>query len=220
MDTNYQIKLENICKSYGKHEVLKDINLKIPQGDFLCIFGKSGGGKSTLLNIIGALETYEKGNMTAFNVENPVNKKKSALYLRREKIAYLFQSFALVEKMTVLENMMLAAKYSKVKDKNVAIHDALVKMGISDKIKSKIYELSGGEQQRVAMARNMIKPCELILADEPTGSLDKTNKELVMNTLQEENERGKTVVVVSHDYDFTKIAKRSLRVEEGRLNPI
>ncbi|HEK9805521.1 TPA: ATP-binding cassette domain-containing protein, partial [Streptococcus equi subsp. equi] len=129
----------------------------------------------------------------------PIKAPKVGELLRREKIAYLFQNFALVEKMTVEENMMLAAKYNQEKNKKNLIEAALNKMGISDKLKSKVYELSGGEQQRVALARNMIKPFEIMLADEPTGSLDYENKKIVIDTLIRLNDEGKTIVVVSHD---------------------
>ena len=126
--------------------------------------------------------------------------------MRRYKIAYLFQNFALVEKTTVKENLLLALRYARVKDKTRAMEEALTHLGVADKMNSKIFELSGGEQQRIALARNLIKPFDILLADEPTGSLDRENKEIVMRNLLELNRKGKTVVVVSHDDDFRKIA--------------
>ncbi|HEK9508795.1 TPA: ATP-binding cassette domain-containing protein, partial [Streptococcus equi subsp. equi] len=151
----------------------------------------------------------DSGSVTCFSNRDPIKAPKVGELLRREKIAYLFQNFALVEKMTVEENMMLAAKYNQEKNKKNLIEAALNKMGISDKLKSKVYELSGGEQQRVALARNMIKPFEIMLADEPTGSLDYENKKIVIDTLIRLNDEGKTIVVVSHDKDFEKVAHKN-----------
>ena len=217
MGNEVQISLKNVNKSFGAHHVLKDINLNINEGDFICIFGKSGGGKTTLLNIIGTLESYDSGDMSSFAKLNPIKKKKDCELLRRNNIAYLFQNFALVEKMTVEENMKLAVKYNKAKNKKELIQTALDKMGVGDKLKSKVYELSGGEQQRVAIARNMVKPFDIMLADEPTGSLDDENKSIVIDTLLALNNEGKTIVVVSHDKDFKKIASKSYLISEGKL---
>ncbi len=217
MNSLAQVSLRNVNKSFGAHHVLKDVNLDINEGDFICIFGKSGGGKTTLLNIIGTLESYDSGDMSSFAKLNPIKKKKDCELLRRNNIAYLFQNFALVEKMTVEENMKLAVKYNKAKNKKELIQTALDKMGVGDKLKSKVYELSGGEQQRVAIARNMVKPFDIMLADEPTGSLDDENKQMVMGTLLALNKEGKTIVVVSHDKDFKKIASKSYLISEGKL---
>ena len=215
-----QIVLRDVSKKFGNHRVLENINLDICQGEFVCIFGKSGGGKTTLLNIIGTLEDYDSGRVFCFSKQDPVKNKKIGEILRREKIAYLFQNFALVEKMTVEENMLLATKYNKEKNKPKIIEDALSKMGVLDKLKSKVYELSGGEQQRVALARNMVKPFEIMLADEPTGSLDYENKKIVSDTLIQLNSEGKTIVVVSHDKDFEKIAHKSYIIENASIKEI
>ena len=216
-DVDTQILMKNITKKYGEHLILENIDLQIRKGDFICIFGKSGGGKSTLLNIIGTLENYDSGDLISFSKQNPIRSVKDRDYLRREKIAYLFQNFALVENMTVEENMKLAIKYRKVKDKAGCITSALRAMGVSDKLKSKVFELSGGEQQRVAMARNMVKPFEILLADEPTGSLDYENKMIVIEALIRLNREEKTIVVVSHDKDFEQIAKKSYLIENASI---
>ena len=217
MSNEAQISLKNVNKSFGAHHVLNDVNIDINKGDFICIFGKSGGGKTTLLNILGTLETYDNGEMRSFEKLDPIKKKKECELLRRNNIAYLFQNFALVEKMTVEDNMKLAVKYNKTKNKKELIQNALDKMGVGDKLKFKVYELSGGEQQRVAIARNMVKPFDIMLADEPTGSLDDENKQMVMGTLLALNKEGKTIVVVSHDKDFKKIASKSYLISEGKL---
>lgn len=215
-----QISLKNISKKYGNHKILENINLDIYQGDFICIFGKSGGGKTTLLNIIGTLEEYDEGELICFSKHNPIRNVKESELLRRYKIAYLFQNFALVDNMTVQENLNLAVKYSRSTDKKSIIKKALMNMGIEDKLKSKIFELSGGEQQRVALARNMVKPYEIMLADEPTGSLDSENKKIVIDTLVKLNKLGKTIIVVSHDKEFEKIAHKNYIIENGTLKKL
>jgi len=212
-----QISLKNIDKSYGSHEILKNVNLDIYPKDFITIFGKSGSGKSTLLNILGTLEGYDKGEMISFSNVNPYQDKKNSMILRREKIAYLFQNFALVENMTVKENIDIALRYSDYKNDKAKIDQVLDKLGIANKINNKIYELSGGEQQRVAMARVLLKPYEILLADEPTGSLDDFNKDILIRLLQEENSKGKTVVVVSHDKDFKDISKLTFEIVDKHL---
>lgn len=215
-----QIILKDIRKNYGSRRILDGVSMEISQGDFICIFGKSGGGKSTLLNIMGTLETYDGGTVRCFSIDEPIRNSRKGEELRRHKIAYLFQNFALVDRMTVRENMLLASKYATVKNKKKAIEEALAKVGMAEKMNARVFELSGGEQQRVALARNLIKPFEILLADEPTGSLDRENKELVMRNLLALNNEGKTVVVVSHDEDFRKISKKNFVIEGGNIRRI
>lgn len=215
-----QITLKDITKNYGSRRILDGINMEISQGDFICIFGKSGGGKSTLLNIMGTLETYDVGAVRCFSIDDPVKNSRKGAELRRYKIAYLFQNFALVDRMTVKENMLLASRYASIKNKNEAIEEALSRVGIEEKLNSKVFELSGGEQQRVALARNLVKPFEILLADEPTGSLDRDNKEMVIKNLLALNDEGKTVVVVSHDEDFKRIAKKNYVIKDGKIQQI
>lgn len=216
-DGSAQIVLNNIVKKYGERTILDSVNMEIYPGEFVCIFGKSGGGKSTLLNIIGTLDTYDQGTLSCFSIKDPIKSEKKSEMLRREKVAYLFQNFALVERMTVEENMRMAAKYSKDSGGDEVIKAALERMGVECKLKSKVFELSGGEQQRVALARNMVKPYEIMLADEPTGSLDAENKAVVMSALEELNRKGKTIVVVSHDKDFINVAKKVYYISGGKL---
>lgn len=215
-----QIRLENINKSYGKHKILENLNISIFPEDFITIIGASGSGKSTLLNILGTLEDYDSGELESFGYKDPVKDYKNSMILRREKIAYLFQNFALIENMTVKENLDIALKYSKYKNDKEKIRQILDMLGVIDKIDNKIYELSGGQQQRVAMARVLLKPYQILLADEPTGSLDKSNKDILIKILIEENKKGKTIVVVSHDIDFIKISKRAYKIIDKRLELI
>ena len=211
------IGLKDVSKKFDDKIILDSISLNIHKGDFICLYGKSGCGKTTLLNIIGTLENYNDGSVEIFNKLDPIKHPKASLKLRREKIAYLFQNFALVEKMTVEENLKLALKYNKVKNKKELIKEVLSEMGILDKLKAKVFKLSGGEQQRVALARNMLKPYEIMLADEPTGSLDEENKKVVIETLLNLNRQGKTIVIVTHDKDFLKVAKKVYLIENGKL---
>lgn len=215
-----QIRLENINKSYGKHKILENLNISIFPEDFITIIGASGSGKSTLLNILGTLEDYDSGEVESFGYKDPIKDYKNSMILRREKIAYLFQNFALIENMTVKENLDIALKYSKYKNDKEKIRQILDMLGVIDKIDNKIYELSGGQQQRVAMARVLLKPYQILLADEPTGSLDKSNKDILIKILIEENKKGKTIVVVSHDMDFIKISKRAYKIIDKRLELI
>lgn len=215
-----QIRLENINKSYGKHKILDNLNISIFPQDFITIIGASGSGKSTLLNILGTLEDYDSGEVESFGYKDPVKDYKNSMILRREKIAYLFQNFALIENMTVKENLDIALKYSKYKNDKEKIRQILDMLGVVDKIDNKIYELSGGQQQRVAMARVLLKPYQILLADEPTGSLDKSNKDILIKILIEENKKGKTIIVVSHDMDFIKISKRAYKIIDKRLELI
>ena len=195
------IKLENITKTIGKKVILENLSLKINQGDLVAIVGKSGSGKSTLLNLLGLIDSDYSGYYEIFGQKNvPVNSVKSQAIIR-EHISYLFQNFALIDNETVEYNLMLALKYVKLskKDKVKKIEEILERVGLSSTLHQKVSELSGGEQQRIAVARAILKPSQLLLADEPTGSLDPENRDLVLNFLLDMNKEGKTVIIVTHD---------------------
>ena len=195
------IQLENITKTIGKKVILENLSLKINQGDLVAIVGKSGSGKSTLLNLLGLIDGDYSGNYEIFGQKNvPVNSAKSQAIIR-EHISYLFQNFALIDNETVEYNLMLALKYVKLskKDKVKKIEEILERVGLSSTLHQKVSELSGGEQQRIAVARAILKPSQLLLADEPTGSLDPANRDLVLKFLLDMNKEGKTVIIVTHD---------------------
>ena len=195
------IKLENVTKTIGKKVILENLSLKINQGDLVAIVGKSGSGKSTLLNLLGLIDGDYNGHYEIFGQQNvPVNSVKSQAIIR-EHISYLFQNFALIDNETVEYNLMLALKYVKLskKDKVKKIEEILERVGLSSTLHQKVSELSGGEQQRIAVARAILKPSQLLLADEPTGSLDPENRDLVLNFLLDMNKEGKTVIIVTHD---------------------
>ncbi len=208
------IELCNISKSYGSKKILDNISININEGEFVAITGESGKGKSTILNIIGLLEIFDSGKLTIDNETNLVPNSIKSRKMLREKISYLFQNFALVDQETVLYNLLLVLKYVK-QNKNYKlkiIKESLSKVGLDGYEKRKIYELSGGEQQRVAIARILLKPSKIVLADEPTGSLDENNRDAVINLLRLLNNDGKTIVIVTHDKSVAKSCDRIINL--------
>lgn len=188
------IQIENISKKFGEHVIFENFSCSIKQGDFVVFSGKSGSGKTTLLNMIGGIEQFDSGRIIVDDLNLSNNNDIIKLY--REKIGFLFQNFALVEYKTVEENiLMIDKKYRN----NVTVSSVLGKVGLSGYEKRKIFTLSGGEQQRVAIARLFMKKCSIVLADEPTGSLDRNNANIVMKYIKELNELGKTIIMVTHD---------------------
>ena len=206
------ITLKKVCKSFGSHEIFRDFDLEIQRGDFVCITGESGKGKTTLLNIIGMLEQPDSGTVTVNGMENPKLNKPAGRKLLKKDIFYVFQNYGLVEDQTVRYNLKIAGYFTK-KTKDRDLEAALAKVGLGPEfLKSKIYTLSGGEQQRCALARMYLKEHSIILADEPTGSLDAANREKIMEILRSMKGEGRTVVVVTHDPEVTKCAKRIVRL--------
>lgn len=201
------IKIKNLNKKFDDKVVFSNFNLEIEDGDFIIFSGPSGCGKTTLLNIIGAIEKIDSGEIIVdgINIEN----KRNHLNYFRTKIGFLFQNFALVDNKTVRENLKLIRKDCKTE---LSIEDALRVVGLEEKINKKVYTLSGGEQQRVALARLMLKKCDIVLADEPTGSLDKKNAEVVLNILKKLNKQGKTIILVTHDEDIKKQGNRVMNL--------
>lgn len=188
------IEIKNVSKSFEGKILFNNFSMIIPDGAFKVFAGKSGCGKTTLLNMIGGLERPDNGKIlvNGFDIYERRNMKQYFTY----QVGFLFQNFALIEEDTVAENL----KYVQTKARSSqSIDEILEHIGLIEKKDVEVYKLSGGEQQRVALARLMFKQCNIILADEPTGSLDSENEEVVMNVLHDLNNKGKTVILVTHN---------------------
>ncbi len=201
------ISLQNICKSYGEKTLFNNLNLDISEGEFVVFAGKSGCGKTTLLNMIGGLERPDSGTVSVDSKD--IFKRNNMRKYFTETVGFLFQNFALVEDETVTKNL----EYVQKKFRTQKSSDEILKyLGLLDKRDTKVYKLSGGEQQRVAIARLMYKKCKIILADEPTGSLDSENAYSVMKILHDLNNLGKTIILVTHSEKIIANEKRVINL--------
>lgn len=208
------LQVDALNKSFGSNTVLHNISFEIESGESVALVGPSGCGKSTLLNIIGLLETLDSGTINLEGRTYPSINSKKATFMRRTEINYLFQSFALINDWKVSKNLLLALQYTKLskQEQERLIRTALENYGIGEKFDAVVNELSGGEKQRVAIVRAMIKPGNLILADEPTGSLDKAMATIVIDSLLDSvHANHKTLLMVTHDMG---IAQRCDRIIE------
>ncbi|MFT8709986.1 MAG: ABC transporter ATP-binding protein [Sporolactobacillus sp.] len=208
--------LINVDKSFGKHHVLCQVSFKVNFGEMVALTGKSGVGKSTLLNIIGLLEKPDRGSINLLGSPAPKPGSSKASKMRRHHLAYLFQNYALVDHASIDDNLAIALTYSRksVKEKEQMKRQALDKVGLDLPLKQKVYELSGGEQQRVALARAFLKPFDVLLADEPTGSLDEENRDHVLRILTEFKKLGKTLIIVTHDPHVAAVCDREVKLDE------
>ena len=216
------IKLENIQKYYkvGKDElhVLKSLNLEIESGEFVMIMGKSGSGKTTLLNILGFLDVFDEGRyiFDGTDVTNLSENERSVF--RNINIGFVFQQFNLIETLNVYQNVELPLIYNKVlkrSNREEIVKDKLSSVGLLDKLKQKPLQLSGGRQQRVAIARCLANDPQIIFADEPTGALDSETSREIMELSTRLNKQGKTIIMVTHDQDLTKYATKVIRLKDG-----
>lgn len=208
------LQVDALNKSFGSNTVLHNISFGIESGESVALVGPSGCGKSTLLNIIGLLETLDSGTINLEGKTYPSINSKKATLMRRTEINYLFQTFALINDWKVSKNLLLALQYTKLskQEQERLIRTVLENYGIGEKFDAVVNELSGGEKQRVAIARAMIKPGNLILADEPTGSLDKAMATIVIDSLLDSvHANHKTLLMVTHDIG---IAQRCDRIIE------
>jgi macrolide transport system ATP-binding/permease protein len=215
------LELKNINKIYKTGKIpfhaLKDINLSIEQGEFVAIMGPSGSGKSTLLHILGCLHRPDSGSYTIYEKEvNELNDNELAI-LRNNFFGFIFQQFHLLPNITVIENVGLPLIYTgkrKVKEK---VKEKIKEVGLLEKAFNKLNELSGGEQQKIAIARALVNEPMVILADEPTGNLDTKSQEEIMKIIEELNKQGKTIVMVTHEEDVAKHARRIIKMRDGRI---
>lgn len=217
------IKIEDLKKVFHTEEVetvaLNDISMQVKEGEFIAIMGPSGCGKSTLLNILGLLDNPTSGHYYLDNKEVGNLKEKDRTQTRKGNIGFVFQSFNLIEEMTVAENVELPLVYLKVKssERKKRVEETLRRMNISHRANHFPNQLSGGQQQRVAIARAVIANPKLILADEPTGNLDSKNGKDVMNLLLELNREGSTIVMVTHSQHDASFAHRIINLFDGQI---
>jgi putative ABC transport system ATP-binding protein len=211
MSAEAAIELSGVGKAFGSRRVIANLDVTVHAGELVAITGPSGAGKSTVLNLIGLLERPDAGTIRLFGRPAPSMSSARGRRLLRTRLGYLFQNYALIDSDTAAANLAVAQTFSGAVSggKKAARLAALARVGLEGMADRRVYELSGGEQQRLAIARLLLKPCDLILADEPTGSLDADNRDRVLALLSELRDAGKTVVIVTHD---PAVAQRCDRV--------
>lgn len=215
------IKLENIVKSYKtkymETKALRGINMSVADGEFVAIMGPSGSGKSTLLNILGIMDFADEGNYILDDIGINGKKRRELDKIRQEKIAFVFQNFALMKERSVFENveLPLIARKEKASVSRKLVMEQLERLGIADLARKKASQISGGQQQRVGIARALVAGANYVLADEPTGALDYATGVEVVKLLRDIAEQGKTVVMVTHNEEMASMADRIIRISDG-----
>lgn len=208
------IKIEGLTKQYDDVIVFNNLNMVIDTGEMVAITGTSGSGKSTLLNILGQIDLNYSGDVIIDNILTKQLSKSQREKFIRNSVNYLFQNFALIDHQTVEDNLMIGLEYTNLNkiNKKKEIADVLKKVGLDGYSTKKIYKLSGGEQQRVALARVMLKPGNIVLADEPTGNLDDENSVLVISLLKKLRDEGKTIILVTHNIELARQCDRIIKL--------
>ena len=210
------LELDHISKIYGDLHAVDDLSLTVPQGEWLAIVGSSGSGKTTLMNMIGCMDTPSKGSVSLEGRKLEDLNAGQLADVRKNLIGLVFQKFYLVPHLTAVENVMVAQYYHSVVDEKQAL-EALKKVGLKDRAHHLPSQLSGGEQQRVCVARALINNPKLILADEPTGNLDERNEKIVLDLFRQLHDQGTTVIVVTHDALVASCAQREIMLNHGVL---
>mgnify|MGYP004678704055 CR=1 FL=1 len=218
------LSMQNIIKSYRvggeANVVLKGINLRVEEGEFLAILGPSGSGKSTLMNIIGCLDVQTGGEYILSGDMVSSHDEKELARIRRKKIGFIFQSFYLLSKLNAIQNVELPMIYGGIspQERSERAKEKLEKVGLSERMAYYPNQLSGGQQQRVAIARSLAMEPTIILADEPTGALDQKNGAQIMTLFENLNEEGKTIMMITHDEKIARRAKRIVRILDGEIS--
>ena len=217
------IQVKDVHKSYDLGETfvhaLRGVSFSIEEGEFVSIMGPSGSGKSTLMNIVGCLDTPSEGTylLKDRNVGNLDEEQLAGI--RNEEIGFVFQKFQLLPRSSALENVALPLKYASVKqsERLIRAEEVLDKVGLTNRLTHKPTELSGGEQQRVAIARALVNSPSILFADEPTGNLDSKTGDQVLEIFKDLNERGQTIVVITHEREVAKRSQRTITIKDGEI---
>lgn len=210
------LEMRNVSKIYGDLKALDNVSLTIEQGEWVAIMGPSGSGKSTMMNIIGCMDRPTKGEVLLDGVDISKENSKRLTDIRRDKIGLIFQQFHMINYLTAVENVMVSQYYHSLPDEQEAL-EALERVSLRDRARHLPSQLSGGEQQRVCVARALINHPELILADEPTGNLDEKSEQIVLNLFRNLHREGTTLIVVTHDPEVGEAAQRTIVLEHGRV---
>ena len=210
------LKLVDVSKIYGELKALDKINLSVEKGEWISIMGPSGSGKTTMMNIIGAMDKPSLGEVILDGEDIAKKSPKELTVIRRDKIGLIFQQFHLVNYLSALENVMMSQYYHSMPDAQEAM-EALAAVGLADRAKHLPNQLSGGEQQRVCIARALINHPTILLADEPTGNLDEKNEYMVLDIFEKLHNAGSTIIVVTHDPEVGEESERMITLDHGKI---